>query len=181
MEIAMSSFPSEKCIWPRVHGGFCLPLILAAILLVARGVAMVPRPASQAVDAETASRCSTNCPYFTQVWQGDAQLRAAADRLLDAKIRKSAPWFPLLGTEAVVSPVRKNDTTYLMMTECQPHSCPDHAFFLLYDPASQQLEILYVQPKALDPDAVRKRWLGNPTALEKDLLAGFAKGRIVGN
>lgn len=161
---------------------------LASVAVFARGTtcelmeSMGRQESALAVDAATASECrDPGCPYFTQVWEGDAHLREAANRLLDDGARKSAPWFPLRGTEVPVASIRKNGTNYLLMTECEPHSCPNHAFFLLYDPTAQRLTILYVQPRTPHPDVIKRRWLGSPNALERELLTDFSKDRVAGD
>jgi hypothetical protein len=115
-------------------------------------------------NAKTALKCAeknSECPYFSDIYAGDAEFRKSfIDSLSSATI--PIPNWILNGTESPCLPVNVAGKTYLKGSICQPHNCLYHQVIFLYLESQKRTIGKYVR----ENDA--PIWFGNPTRLERE-------------
>lgn len=132
-----------------LHAAACAGALLASALLPAQ---------VNAVSANDSLACTNKCPYFGDIYKGDASFRSSIlSSLKRAKIKKLR-WFPD-GVQTPVTPIKIDDQAYIFTSVCEPHNCP-HQFVFLYQPKTKNLVGYYVD----ENDTVHI--IGQPTALE---------------
>lgn len=120
--------------------------------------------------AEKAFKCvkeaREECPYFSEVYKGDAGFRES----LDSALKESGFTNPVLGDDSMESP-----TTPIVISG-EPYIYDDTWRKFSDNPGSDKIEVLYSLQKKRAvglfyvEDSEKGKWFGNPTDLEKRVL-----------
>lgn len=121
------------------------------------------KPVAESIPMRVAIACtdSSKCPYFYEVFNGDASFRNSVFRELKrAKIGRPS-WFPN-GVQGRTLPISIDGRLFLLGSVCEPHNCAYSSIDVLHDPQTQETVGMYT--------TADHKWFGRPTAIQKKVL-----------
>jgi hypothetical protein len=134
---------------------------LANLMLVLLQLILLPIPSygAEKTNAKTALTCTEDCPYFSDIYAGDAEFRKSFLTALKWATICKPEWVPD-GVQTPMEPIAIGEATYLASTICEPHNCQHHIGFLYLE--SQKRTV-----GKYDAESGNSIWFGKPNGLER--------------